>query len=334
MELLYAESFSVDLCQNGCALITMRGGERFLVVPESLRVPEDAPPDAVILKLPLVNVLISSTPAMSLINAIGALDAVTMTTTDLDSWYLPGVREAMKAGDLRYVGHYTEPDYETIYAKKPSLAVFSSMLDSSPEVAEKLTELDVTLLRDLSTYEKHPLARVEWVKLYGLLFAKEAEASAVFNAQVEAVNAAGYGASPDISVAVFYITSKGEIMTRHSDDYLVKMIELAGAKYVFDALSPGETGIFKMEQELFYAGAKDADIIIYIHNMGQKPESIARLVELKPSLADFRAVKNKTVWCTTPDFFQAADKIGDIIADMRAVFTAEEEELTYLFRLT
>ena len=35
-------------------------------------------------------------------------------------------------------------------------------------------------MRDTSTYETHPLGRMEWIKLYGLLLGKEAEAQAHF----------------------------------------------------------------------------------------------------------------------------------------------------------
>ena len=333
LELLYAKSFSAKLYENGCAMITLRNSQRFLVVPEGQPAPLDAPDDAVILQQPLTDVLVSSTPAMSLIGAVGALDAVSMTTTDIDNWYIPAVCEAMGTGQISYIGHYTEPDYELIYTKSPSLAIFSSMLDNSPEVSEKLDELGVTVIRDLSTYEEHPLARIEWVKFYGLLFQRELEAQAIFEAQVEVVKGMAHNAPSGVTAAIFYITSKGEVYTRNSSDYIVRMLELAGGKYAFDQISPGETGIMKMEQEYFYAGAKDADFLIYIHNMGGKPANLAELVEKKETLADFKAVKNSNVWCTTPDFFQASATIGNIIADMSAMFTTGEDELAYLFRL-
>lgn len=52
---------------------------------------------------------------------------------------------------------------------------------------------------------------------------------------------------------------------RKSADYLPKMIELAGGSYIFDDLGDEEeaTSTVSLQMEEFYAGAKDADYIIY-----------------------------------------------------------------------
>ena len=34
-----------------------------------------------------------------------------------------------------------------------------------------------------SSYEKHPLGRLEWIKLFGVLFGREQQAKAFFDAQ-------------------------------------------------------------------------------------------------------------------------------------------------------
>ena len=46
------------------------------------------------------------------------------------------------------------------------------MLTSVPDVAEKLKELGINYILDQSTYEDHPLGRVEWAKLYAALVMK------------------------------------------------------------------------------------------------------------------------------------------------------------------
>lgn len=49
------------------------------------------------LRVPIDNALISSTPTMSLINAIGALEHVTLTT-ERDTWQIDEVTAAMDDG--------------------------------------------------------------------------------------------------------------------------------------------------------------------------------------------------------------------------------------------
>jgi len=68
-----------------------------LVVPEGMSVPADAPADAIVLQQPVSNLLVSSNPVTSLINAIGALDAISLTTYDADSWYIDEVKDALNA---------------------------------------------------------------------------------------------------------------------------------------------------------------------------------------------------------------------------------------------
>ncbi len=87
METTYARHFTLDYCEGGYQLISVINNknevvQRFLTIPEGAEVPADLDEDIVPLQLPLNNLLISSTPTTSLINAIGALETVSMTTTD------------------------------------------------------------------------------------------------------------------------------------------------------------------------------------------------------------------------------------------------------------
>lgn len=335
LELEYATQFRVDYCEGGYNLITNSDGARFLTIPEGAAAPEGIDEDIVLLQMPLDNLLISSTPTTSLINAIGALDSVTMTTQDYDGWYIDDVKAAMDAGKLTYIGTYKEPDFELLASNKPSFSVFSTMLDSVPDVAEKLTELGIPYMRDTSTYETHPLGRMEWVKLYGVLLGKEEAAQVHFEAQkamVDSISAESTGKT----VAMFYITSKGDLYTRNAGDYMVKMLELAGGVYVLPELNPEKSGTQKISAEDFFMTASDADYIIYIWSMGGKPETMAQFLERSVILEDFKAVKEGNVWFTTPDYFQINDTLGAMILDINKMLTNEDDSVTaftYLFKL-
>ena len=336
LELEYATQFQVDFCEGGYNLITNGDGARFLTIPEGAEVPADLPEDIVTLQMPLSNLLISSTPTVSLINAIGALDAVATTTQEYDGWYIDEVKAAMDAGTLSYIGSYKEPDFEVLTANPPPFAVFSTMIDSVPEVGEKLTEIGIPYMRDCSTYENHPLGRMEWIKLYGVLLGKEDEAQAHYEAQKALVESIG-AESTGKTVAMFYITSKGDLYTRRAGDYMVKMLELAGGEYVLPELEPDKSGTQKIEAEEFYAGAGEADYIVYIWSMGGKPETMDDFLARSEILADFKAVKEGNVWFTTPDYFQISDTLGAMILDFNKMLTNEDDsvtEFTYLFKLS
>lgn len=334
MELKYAKQFSVDYYKGGYKLIKVTESSPILVVPENMSVPADVSKDTIVLKQPISNILVSSTPTTSLINAIGELDRISLTTYDVDSWYIDEVKNNMKAGKLSYIGSYKEPDYEAITAAGSTFGVFSTML--TDDVAEKLKSLGMSYICDQASNEDHPLARVEWAKLYGAMFNNEDAANELFAKQDKYVSDISSKPSTDKTAAIFYITSKGDLYARNTDDYMAKMISLAGGKYILDGkVGVGKTGTVKMEAESFYDGAKDADYIIYIWSMGGKPADLEALKAMSPIISDFKAVKEGNVFCTTPDYFQISCTIGNMINDINLMFNSDKsvDKFTYLYRL-
>ena len=333
MELKYAKCFSVDYYKGGYKIAKTADGTTLLIVPEGMSVPKEAPAEAIVLQQPINKLLISSTPVTSLINAVGALDAISLTTYDTTSWYIDDVKNALTSGKLVYIGDYKSPDYEKITAAGTTFAIFSTML--TDDVAAQLKQLKVDVMLDQSVGEDHPLARVEWAKLYGAMFNKEEQAEEVFNKQDAFIENINKLSKLDKTVAIFYITSKGVLYARNADDYMTKMVSLAGGKYALADYGVGKTGTAKMEMEAFYDKAKDADYIIYIWSLGGKPETLADLLGRADILKEMKAVKNGNVWCTTPDFFQISNTIGGMINDVRLMLEADAstDKLTYLFKL-
>lgn len=333
MELEYAKCFSVDYYKGGYKIAKTVDGTTMLVVPEGMSVPADAPEDAIVLQQPVSNLLVSSTPVTSLINAVGALDAISLTTYDVDSWYIDEVIDAMNAGKLTYIGEHKEPDYEKITASGATVAFWSTML--TDEVKAQVEQLGLSIVLDSSAEEDHPLARVEWAKLYGAIFNCEEKANEVFGTQKAYIDEIAKLEDSGKSVAIFYITSKGKLYARNADDYMAKMVDLAGGAYALPDVGVGEVGTINMEMEAFYDKAKDADYIIYVWNLGGKPETLDDFLSRSEVLAEMAAVKNGNVWCTTPDFFQIQDTIGAMINDIHLMFEsdANTDALTYLRRL-
>ena len=336
MQLEFAENFAVDYCEGGYKLITIiPTSQRFLVIPEGAEIPAMLDEDIIPLQMPVNNLLISSTPTMSLITAIGGLEHVTQVTSDIDSWHIPEVKAAMEAGEIAFIGDYKAPDFELVAVNAAPVSVFSAMLSGAPEVEDKLGELEIPVLLDQSTYESHPLARTEWMKLYGAMLGLEDNAQKVFAEQAAAVEALTANQAIEKTAAIFYITSNGNIYARNAGDYFVKMLELAGGSYIIADMEPEKSGNTQMEAEAFYSAAKDADYIIYVHSMGGRPADMTAFTTLNEVLGDFKAVQEDNVWCTTPDFFQIAHTLGFMIEDINKMLTGvtDADEYTYLFRL-
>lgn len=333
----YAKEFTVDECTGGTRLITIQNA-RYLVVPENSTVPNGLSEDITVLQKPLENVYLVSTSAMDPILKLDALSAVTLSGTSAENWYLPEAKEAMENGEISYAGKYSAPDYERIVSANCGLAIENTMIYHTPEVKEQLEKFGIPVLVERSSYESDPLARMEWVKLYGILFDKEAEAETFFNEQVQRIRPLLGQDTTGKTAAFFSVTSNNLVTVRKSNDYVAKMIGMAGGEYVFSDLSDNGNNLATMNLSLeeFYAGAKDADVLIYNSTIEGKIETTEQLLSKCPMLADFKAVQNGNVWCTTQSLFQESMELPDLILDMNRVFTAEspkavnEDELKFL----
>lgn len=339
MELQYAENFSVDYYEGGYALLSIQDEEQFLVVPEGAPIPEGLDGEIEVLQQPLENIYLVATSAMDFFASLDGMDAIRLSGTEADGWYVEAAKEAMEDGDILYAGKYSTPDYERIVAEHCDLAVESTMIYHTPEVQEKLEEFGIPVLVERSSYENHPLGRVEWMKLYGVLLDKEAEAEEIFTEQTKKLEEVMESDHTGKTVAFFYISSNGYANVRKSGDYIAKMINLAGGNYVFQNLGENDNALstVNMQMEEFYAGAKNADVLIYNSTIDGELTDLEALLSKSELLADFKAVQSGNVWCTTQNVFQETSGLADMIMDMHEIFTDDTGSLnktTYLYRLT
>ncbi len=341
MQLLYADKFSVEYCADGCSVIHT-ANEDFLLVPENTPVPVYGE-NMYIIRQPVKNIYLAATSAMDLFDALDALDSISMTSTDTDGWSLPNVQNALESGKMRYIGKYSAPDYEILAQSDCALAIESTMINHSPETKEQIQALGIPVFTEQSSYESHPLARLEWIKLYALLLGREKEGEEYFNKKNEAFTASLAENIPENmrkSAAFFYVSPNGYVNIRKPGDYVSKMIELAGGKYVFtaDKLKIEENALSTMNIQLeeFYETAKDADVLIYNSTIEGGLENLSDLVAINPVFEDFRAVKNGNVWCTEKNMFQQTTGAADTVSDLHKIFTGEADDtdqLTFLHRL-
>lgn len=336
MELQYAENFAVDYYKGGYTMLTTKSdGKQFLVVPEGGQAPETLDPEIVVLQRPVKDLYLVASAAMDIFSELDGLDAITFSGQKEDGWYVEDAREAMANGDILYAGKYDKPDYEMIVSKNCSLAIENMMISHSPEVVEKLEEFGIPVMIENSSYESHPLGRVEWVKFYGALLGKESEAEQIFERQTAILDKVTSGERTEKTVAFFFVTSNGLVQVRQSSDYIPKMIELAGGKYIFENLGDPETkrSTVNMQVEEFYSGAKDADYLIYNSSIDGGVSGLEELLDKCGPLEDFKAVKEGNVWCTTNDLYQQSLSIGYLMEDIHTMLQGEEDSMHYLFRL-
>jgi len=339
MALQYATQFTVDYLSCGGALISVGTEDRFLLLPEGVDVPQGAEEDLVVLRQPLGTLYNAASSAMDFFVQLDSLSRVRFTSTSYKNWGIPEVREALDAGTLVYAGKYSAPDFEMLLGEKCSLAIESTMIYHSPDIKEKLENLGIPVLVERSSYEPHPLGRVEWIKLYGLLLGKTAEAEAFYADQLAQVAQLADIPSGELTVAYFHISTARSVVVRKPGDYLSKMIELAGGKYIFDEL-PGQDdsslSTMNMDMEAFYAGARDADVLIYNSTIDGELNTLDQLLAKSELLGDFKAVQEGNVWCSEHDLFQKSSAAAVMIRELNRILSGDaagEDQLEFFHRL-
>ena len=336
VSLTHATQFSLDVYEGGYQLASLASGERLLIVPEGATVPEGLPEDVAAIQRPLENVYLASTGMICLVDAIGALGAVGISSVRAEDSPIPAFAELLEDGSIAYGGIYRAPDYELISAAGCPLAIENTNIDHVPEVRAKLEELGVTVLMEQSSREEDMLGRLEWIRLMGALFDREDKAAEVFDDVATRVEDAAAEGPLGKTVAFFYVNEDGAAVTRRAGDYFCQMIEAAGGEYVSfaeEGAADSSPTTVTVEMERFYEGARDADVIIYNGTIDDGIASLEELVEKNALLADFRAVRNGDVWTCDANLYQQITSMADIILDLRAALSGSDEPTTFFWRL-
>lgn len=340
MPLDYATQFSVDYCEAGYAYIHI-GSDDYLLVPKGQPVPENN--TVTVIQQPVSHIYAASSAVMDLFDAIGGLDAVELTSTDENSWTLPRIQDALHSGSLTFIGKYSTPDYEALIETDCELAIENTMIYHAPAVKEQIESLGIPVIVERSSYESHPLGRMEWIKLYGLLLGKTDFAEQYFTEKTADFREMALSSVPDtdrLSVAFFSITANGAVNIRKPGDYIPQMIHMAGGRYIFtaDDLNIDENALSTMniQMETFYESAKDADILIYNSTIEGQLGKTEELIAKNELFRDFRAVQNGNVWCTEQNTFQQTTGAADMISDLNRILTGNADgtdQLVFLHRL-
>ena len=337
MVLNYAECFNVYYCTDGYKLIDVKDGAQYLLVPDGKEAPDDLDSDVIVIHQPLERIYMAATSPMALFDAIDSLDTIRLSGETADNWYVQDAVDAMNAGTMIFAGKYSEPDYELLVSENCDLAIESTMILHSPKVQEMIEMLDIPVFIDRSSYESQPLGRTEWIKLYGAMLDKEEEAADFFASQASVVENLKDFQNTEKTVAFFYINTDGSVVVRKPSDYVPKMIEIAGGRYVptqVDSEEETKRSSVPMTMEEFYTQAIDADYLVYNGTIDDPINSVDDLLQKSELFADFKAVKEGNVWCAGKYLYQATDIVGNMITDIHLMLTGgDASQMTFMTKI-
>ena len=104
---------------------------------------------------------------------------------------------------------------------------------------------------------------------------------------------------------------------------VVRRVHASGSGLRAELIYGDNNTTMNLPLEDFYAGARDADFLIYNSTIEGVVSTTDELVAKCSLLADFKAVQNGHVWCVAQSFFQQSMELADFILELHRLFTED-----------
>lgn len=152
----------------------------YVLVNKNKQLP-DSLPDGTVIRTPLNKSVVYSSVHCSLLIQLNALNAI-KGICDLDYIFLDEIHKRVADGHITNIGNSMNPAIERVIDLHPDAILLSPFQNSGGY--GRIEKLNIPILECADYMETSALGRAEWMKFYGILFGREAEADSLFE-QVE-----------------------------------------------------------------------------------------------------------------------------------------------------
>ena len=331
LEREYAEQFGVSYYDNKYCMVVINDTDYYMLNGDDFSIPDDIPKGVTVIDVPLKNIDLVSTSTVDYFACLDALDGVSFTSIKQNDSVDEKATNLIAQDKIKYAGKYSAPDYELLLSGGCSLVVENTMITHTPDVLSQLHNIGIPTLIDYSSHEPSPIGRMEWIKLYGLLNGKLSEAEQVFEEKASNINSKFE--KKDKKVAYFYVSENGGVGIRKNQDYIVKLIDIAGGKYAFDGKNEYDgTGQMTIQKEAFFTEVADCDVLIYNSTINGGVASKDELLSKFEILRNTDAFKNDNVYCTRDNIYLSVMSLPEIADELNAVLRGGEAS-EYFYKL-
>lgn len=238
----YAELFDLSVDESGNPLVISIS-------------PYDNSRDTLCVSSPLSRIVCMSSTHVACLDALGC-DSVIVGASGKS--YLSNVRVKKSAVE---VGYDPDIDYEAVLSVNPDLFVAYSVSEADPQYVRKLRELGVPVLLISDHLEQHPLARAEYVRLFGALVGKLPQADDYFSKiEGEYLGIAEIITSSDVEPAqvLINVPYSGEWFIPGGDNYTARLVSDAGGEILHAEKGKVASSVISMEEA--YVMSAEADV--------------------------------------------------------------------------
>ncbi len=302
IELFYAKGFELERTTNFIKISTHSINENEFFC-DSLYVvfnnESELPPDVKKIAYGQNRLACQSTTYLAFLNALSQLDCV-CGLCGLDYVADQELTKKLMANGVIEICASDQLELEALYASNPSL-ILEYPFGSDDQ--EDLNKKGLKSLVIAEYLEESQLARLEWIKLFGLLVGEVEKANAYF-AEVEAAyNQLCAAAIPSGKTFIMNLPFQDQWYMPSTQSVGVQLIEDAGLSYFYKSESGTENRLHS--QEAVWQAGVSADYWIIIAH--ESPDfSMRDLLALSPVYKTFKSVQSgQVIFCNiaTADYF-------------------------------
>ncbi|HDZ40735.1 MAG TPA: hypothetical protein ENH59_03525 [Bacteroidetes bacterium] len=209
---------------------------------------------------PVQKIICTSTTHISMLQALGAIDLV-IGVSGSDLVYNEELRHRINEGLVYDIGYESGYNIELIYSLGPDLIFVYGVGSESVLNFGRLASMGIPVIYVADYLENHPLARTEWIKVYGELLDRQEKAEEIFRSVSNEYNKIVNKISVEGNkrpLVLLGLPFKDKWFISPGNSYISRLIEDAGGKYLW-ADSRSDVSI-PMSMEAVFRKARDADI--------------------------------------------------------------------------
>ena len=243
-----------------------------------------------VLEAPITNLVVTSTthiPALELLNEEKNL----VGFPGCDYISSPAIRERIDNGYIKELGKNESLNTEVVLDLKPDV-VIGFGIDGVNKTFQTLTNANIPVIYNGDWAEDSPLAKAEWIKLFGVLFNKEVEANQIFDRiKTNYLNAKALASKTKESPTVLSGAMHKDVWyLPYGSSPEGQFLKDANVNYLWQDSSG--SGSLALSFETVFLMAKDADLWINPSHF----TSYAQLESNNELYTKFEAFKNKSIF--------------------------------------
>lgn len=286
--------------------------------------------DTLVIEEPMDNIICMSTSHIACLDAIGKSSAISAVS---------GLRYVSSENlrsreDVYDIGYEADLDYERILALDPDVLVAYSVSAVKPQYLVKLESLGVKVILISDHLEDHPLARAEYLRLFGALTGTMDKADSLFS-DIEGryLELASQSEGVEAKKVLMNLPYQDQWYIPGGDNYMSRLVRDAGGEVLGSVDGSRESGVISLEKA--YLLAREADLWL---NPGSC-SSRAQILAVNPLFESFphMPVYNNTLR-TNPeggnDFWESGAVRPDLVLeDLVRILRGERGSFNYYLEI-